>query len=108
MEVNNLAIDRKNYTDLILAMNNKLNFLIKHEVGEDVGQMLPSDTGADWKLSPDLKAPANVAVNQYRGAGLHIPFYCKGWRKSPRSPPKRFERELSTIVLYQLSRNEGL
>ena len=55
LEINNLAIDRKKYGDLILTMNNKLNLLIEDEVGEDVGQMLPSDAGADWKLSPELK-----------------------------------------------------
>jgi hypothetical protein len=31
------------------------NLLIEHEVGEDIGQMLPKDAGVDWKLSPDLK-----------------------------------------------------
>ena len=55
LEINNLAIDRKKYGDLILTMNNKLNLLIEDEVGEDEGQMLPSDAGADWKLSPELK-----------------------------------------------------
>jgi arylsulfatase len=55
LEMNNLAINRKEYGDLILTMNNKLNLLIEHEVGEDIGQMLPKDAGADWKLSPDLK-----------------------------------------------------
>jgi arylsulfatase A-like enzyme len=55
LEMNNLAINRKEYGDLILTMNNKLNLLIEHEVGEDIGQMLPKDAGTDWKLSPDLK-----------------------------------------------------
>jgi arylsulfatase len=55
VEMNNLAIDRNKYGDLLLAMNNKLNLLIGDEVGDDVGQMLPQDTGADWKLSPELK-----------------------------------------------------
>jgi arylsulfatase A-like enzyme len=55
LEMNNLAINRKEYGDLILTMNNKLNLLIEHEVGEDIGQMLPKDAGVDWKLSPDLK-----------------------------------------------------
>jgi hypothetical protein len=41
LEMNNLAIDRKKYGDLILTMNNKLNLLIELEVGDDVGQMLP-------------------------------------------------------------------
>jgi arylsulfatase A-like enzyme len=55
LEMNNLAINRKEYGDLILTMNNKLNLLIEHEVGEDIGQMLPKDAGVDWQLSPDLK-----------------------------------------------------
>lgn len=55
LEMKNLAMDSKKYGDLILAMNKKLNLLIEQEVGEDEGQMLPKDTGADWKLSPDLK-----------------------------------------------------
>jgi arylsulfatase len=55
LEMNNLAIDRKKYGDLILTMNNKLNLLIEHEVGDDVGQMLPGGADADWRLSPELK-----------------------------------------------------
>ena len=55
LEMNNLAINRNKYGDLILAMNNKLNLLIEDEVGDDVGQMLPQDTDADWKLSSELK-----------------------------------------------------
>ena len=55
LEMHNLAIDRKKYGDLILTMNNKLNLLIEHEVGEDLGQMLPGGADADWRLSPDLK-----------------------------------------------------
>lgn len=54
-EMNNLAIDRKKYGDLILTMNNKLNLLIEQEVGEDVGQMLPGGSNVDWILSPELK-----------------------------------------------------
>ena len=55
LEMHNLAIDRKKYGDLILTMNNKLNLLIEHEVGEDVGQMLPGGADANWRLSPELK-----------------------------------------------------
>ena len=51
----NLAMDRKQYGDLILAMNTKLNLLIEQEVGEDVGQMLPGGPDANWRLSPDLE-----------------------------------------------------
>ena len=55
LEMNNLAIDRKKYGDLILTMNNKLNLLIEYEVGDDVGQMLPGGADAVWRLSPELK-----------------------------------------------------
>jgi arylsulfatase A-like enzyme len=55
LEMHNLAIDHKKYGDLILTMNNKLNLLIEHEVGEDVGQMLPGGADAHWRLSPKLK-----------------------------------------------------
>ena len=55
LEMHNLAIDRKKYGDLILTMNTKLNLLIEHEVGDDVGQMLPGGADADWRLSPELK-----------------------------------------------------
>ena len=51
----NLAVDRKKYGDLILAMNNKLNLLIEQEVGDDPGQMLPGDDPSNWKLSEGLK-----------------------------------------------------
>ena len=55
LEMHNLAIDHKKYGDLILTMNNKLNLLIEHEVGDDVGQMLPGGADANWRLSPELK-----------------------------------------------------
>ena len=51
----NLALDRKKYGDLILTMNAKLNLLVAHEVGEDVGQMLAGGADADWRLSPEMK-----------------------------------------------------
>jgi hypothetical protein len=35
-------------------MNDKLNRLIETEVGEDVGQMLPSMDGASWTLSTSI------------------------------------------------------
>ena len=50
-EMNNLAKDRKKNATLIAKMNDKLNALIKDEVGEDVGQMLPKMKDKDWKLS---------------------------------------------------------
>jgi arylsulfatase len=55
LEMKNLAVDRKKYGDLILAMNNKLNLLIEQEVGDDPGQMLPGGADAKWRLSPELK-----------------------------------------------------
>ena len=55
LEMNNLAIDRKKYGDLILTMNNKLNLLIELEVGDDLCQMLPGGDDAAWRLSPELK-----------------------------------------------------
>jgi len=50
-EMNNLARDRNKNAELIEMMNNKLNALIKEEVGEDIGQMLPKMKDGDWKLS---------------------------------------------------------
>ena len=52
-EMRNLAFDRRENGDLLLAMNAKLNALIEAEVGEDVGQMLPDDD-ADWTLDPGI------------------------------------------------------
>ena len=53
-EVNNLAIDKDGYGELLLAMNDKLNALIEAEVGEDSGQMLPGGEDANWKLDPGI------------------------------------------------------
>jgi arylsulfatase len=50
-ELNNLALERARYADLIEAMNTKLNALIQSEVGEDVGQMLPGGVDAGWTAS---------------------------------------------------------
>ncbi len=55
LEMKNLAVDRKKYGDLILAMNNKLNLLIEQEVGDDAGQMLPGNADTNWRLAPGLK-----------------------------------------------------
>ncbi|MBL0721449.1 MAG: sulfatase-like hydrolase/transferase [Sulfurovum sp.] len=54
-EMKNLALHRGNHDSIIELMNNKLNDLIKEEVGDDVGQMLPSIEGKDWKLSASFK-----------------------------------------------------
>ncbi|HSB32360.1 MAG TPA: hypothetical protein VLD55_12220, partial [Candidatus Sulfobium mesophilum] len=48
LERDNLAIDRDKHRDLLETMNAKLNALIDKEVGEDVGQMLPSGVDRGW------------------------------------------------------------
>jgi len=48
LEVDNLALDRAKFGDLLLQMNDKLNRLIDAEVGEDVGQMLPGGVDGGW------------------------------------------------------------
>lgn len=55
MEMKNLALDRKKYESVIKMMNDKLNRLIEDEVGDDVGQMLPTLDDGDWKLSASFK-----------------------------------------------------
>jgi arylsulfatase len=47
-EVENLALDRAKFGDLLMQMNDKLNRLIDAEVGEDVGQMLPGGVDGGW------------------------------------------------------------
>jgi arylsulfatase A-like enzyme len=54
-EMNNLARDTQSNRALIETMNNKLNVLIEQEVGDDVGQMLPTIEGTDWQLSASIK-----------------------------------------------------
>jgi arylsulfatase len=51
-ELHNLAMDRVANAELILMMNAKLNRLIKEEVGEDVGQMLPGGIDGGWVATP--------------------------------------------------------
>ena len=53
-EMKNLAVNKSQYGEIIKMMNDKLNLLIEQEVGDDVGQMLPSINGTDWKLSLSL------------------------------------------------------
>jgi arylsulfatase A-like enzyme len=53
-EMNNLATNRRGNGELLVAMNDKLNALIKSEVGEDDGQMLPAGKDANWKLDPGI------------------------------------------------------
>ncbi len=50
-EVNNLAADLKSNQALIMVMNNKLNTLIKQEIGIDDGQFLPLKNWIDWSNS---------------------------------------------------------
>ena len=53
-EMRNLAVDDKRDDDLLVAMNDKLNALIESEVGEDIGQMMPDDSGANWTLGSGI------------------------------------------------------
>jgi arylsulfatase len=55
LELNNLAIDWEQNSDLLLAMNAKLNALIDAEVGEDIGQMLPSSVDGGWVATPAVQ-----------------------------------------------------
>jgi len=51
LELNNLALNRDKHTELIEAMNVKLNALVEREVGEDVGQMLPASADGGWVVT---------------------------------------------------------
>jgi arylsulfatase len=53
-EVTNLALEPKKHSDLLAAMNAKLNKLIDTEVGEDAGQMLPGGVDAGWVATPTV------------------------------------------------------
>jgi len=53
-EMKNLAMDRKSNGEVLVAMNNLLNMLIETEVGDDLGQMLPSKDDANWVLDPSI------------------------------------------------------
>lgn len=54
-EMNNLASESKSNRALIEMMNTKLNVLIEQEVGDDVGQMLPTIEGTNWILPTSIK-----------------------------------------------------
>jgi arylsulfatase len=56
LEVNNLATGAKPQSELIMAMNEKLNRLIDEEVGEDRGAMLPGGISRGWEVSADTIA----------------------------------------------------
>lgn len=57
LEMNNLAMSDKQYRELVVAMNEKLNRLIDTEVGEDRGQMLPGGIDAGWEVTAETMAP---------------------------------------------------
>jgi arylsulfatase len=57
LELNNLAMDRGKQSELVLAMNAKLDRLIEQEVGEDRGQMLPGGVDAGWEVTAETMAP---------------------------------------------------
>jgi arylsulfatase len=54
-EMNNLAMDRKTNSELLEAMNAKLNKLIDVEVGDDIGQMLPGGVDGGWVATDAVK-----------------------------------------------------
>jgi arylsulfatase len=51
LEEDNLAVDAAKNRELLETMNAKLNALIDREVGEDVGQMLPSNIDGGWVVT---------------------------------------------------------
>jgi arylsulfatase len=55
-EMTNLATSHSQ-SELVLAMNEKLNRLIDTEVGEDRGQMLPGGVDAGWEVTAETMAP---------------------------------------------------
>jgi arylsulfatase len=56
-EMVNLAAKRGTASELVMAMNGKLNRLIDAEVGEDRGQMLPGGIDAGWEVTAETMAP---------------------------------------------------
>lgn len=54
-EVNNLAADRKANGDLVMGMSEKLEDIIKAEIGVDDGREMPDIPTVDWTIDrPDL------------------------------------------------------
>jgi arylsulfatase len=49
-EMSNLAADRKAHEKLILGMNDKLEAIIKAEIGVDDGREMPALDGVDWSI----------------------------------------------------------
>ncbi|EBX6905968.1 TPA: sulfatase-like hydrolase/transferase [Salmonella enterica subsp. enterica serovar Enteritidis] len=50
-ENHNLAADKQKYQDLILTMNEKLNKIIKDEIGVDDGSFMPDAAHEPWDLT---------------------------------------------------------
>jgi hypothetical protein len=48
--MNNLASDRRANAELITTMNDKLEAIIKSEIGKDDGHELPDIAGITWGL----------------------------------------------------------
>jgi arylsulfatase len=57
LEMANIAAQRGQRRELVMAMNEKLNRLIDTEVGEDRGQMLPGGIEAGWEVTAETMAP---------------------------------------------------
>lgn len=49
-EMNNLAADRNQHGELVLAMSGKLEAAIKAEIGADDGREMPPFEGVDWSI----------------------------------------------------------
>jgi hypothetical protein len=49
-EMTNLAVDREANAKLVLAMSDKLEALIKAEIGVDDGREMPEFEGIDWAI----------------------------------------------------------
>ncbi len=55
--MHNLAADSR-HSELVVAMNEKLNRLVDAETGEDRGKMLPGGIDAGWEVTPETMAGA--------------------------------------------------
>ncbi len=49
-EVRNLAIDQRANAKLIMTMSNKLEAVIKAEIGKDDGREMPNIPTVDWTI----------------------------------------------------------
>ena len=50
LETKNLATDREKHADLISTMSNKLESLIKAEIGKDDGREMPEVANITWTI----------------------------------------------------------